>query len=180
MLVLYCIIAFSVLFTGYARWKFYCGEKECTERMKALLDACREREESVHAYLDFADAYPIREKETISHIRRMLAYPERTKNRMFQMSLESALGILMKGLMIKVDSYPYIYENKAYRRTKVMLEASMSVVRMKAKPYNEAAEEYNRLLEAFGFIFAAELFRLERMPVYETEDAFVTQHKVVF
>ena len=180
MTLLYCIIAGILLFIAIARYVFYRAGKECERTLEYLREAMREREAAAGEYLDVVERYPLSEKEMIRHLRHMLAWPDRQKNIITEISMESAVGILMKGLCIHVDAYPYIFENTVYQEKRGMMQIAMGKVRAAAKKYNETAAAYNRLRNRFGFNFVAEGFRLEAMPVYESEEELVSDFKVVF
>ena len=180
MTLLYSIIAAVLLFIALARYMFFRAQKECEQQLTELRECMIEREEAVVEYLDLADSYPIAEKDLIKHMRRMLAYPGRRKNIVTEGSMESALGILMKGLSLHVHAYPYIFENPKYQEKRGLMQITMGKVRHEAVRYNEKADAYNKLKDTFGFNFVAEGFKLERMPVYESEEELVNDFKVVF
>lgn len=180
MKLLAVIVIVILAGVAYARYRFSCAEKACEEKMNDLRIVFKEREISIRAYLDHVSTYPVREREQIGHIYEMLEYSKRHDNAMVEISLESAAGILMKGLCIKMDAYPYIYEKQEYQNVRSDLLAAMSIVRMHAKVYNTEAEQYNRMLEQFGYNFVAEACHLERMPVYESEEELVQNYKVAF
>lgn len=180
MKLLALIVILILAGVAYARYRFSCAEKACQEKLKQLRIVFKEREISIRAYLDYVNTYQVREKELIGHVYEMLEYPKRHDNPMVEISLESAAGIIMKGLCIKMDAYPYIYEKQEYQRVRSNLLAAMSIVLMHAKVYNTEAQQYNRMLEQFGYNFVAEACHLERMPEYESEEELVRNYKVAF
>ena len=180
MILLAVIITVIIAGVVYARMRFSRAQKECEALLDEVRECAKHRREAAEDFLTQAERYPVRERESMKHIREMLAYPNWNKNISVEVSLESALGILMKGLSIEMDSYPYIYEDPEYQKVRTNLLAELAVLRMKVKPYNEKAEEFNALLDTFGYNFVAEGFKIARMPEFETEENLVLDYKVAF
>ena len=180
MILLAVIIAVITAGVIYARLRFSRARKECEALLDEVRECAKHRRSAAEDFLAVAEKYPVREREQMKHIREMLAYPNWHKNTSVEVSLESALGILMKGLSISMDSYPYIYENQEYQKVRSNLLAELAALRMKVRPYNEKAEEFNTLLDTFGYNFVAEGFKIPRMPVFETEENLVLDFKIAF